>query len=68
MTICEECKEAAVTDIREVALKLGVRADRLEGLKLYQGRGCGRCNQTGYDGRCGLYEVLPVTPEIQELM
>lgn len=36
-------------------------------ITLYRGKGCSRCNNKGYKGRIGLYEVLRVTPEIQEL-
>ena len=33
-----------------------------------KGAGCERCNQTGYKGRVGLYEVMEVTDEIRELI
>ncbi|PIR42669.1 secretion system protein E [candidate division WWE3 bacterium CG_4_9_14_0_2_um_filter_35_11] len=36
-------------------------------LKLYRGKGCEKCNQTGYKGRIGIYEVLEVNNEIQKL-
>jgi type IV pilus assembly protein PilB len=37
-------------------------------LKIYKGKGCLTCNNTGYKGRIGLYEVLEVTDEIRELI
>ncbi len=36
-------------------------------ITLYRGKGCDRCNNTGYKGRMGLYEVMKVTPEIQRM-
>jgi len=38
------------------------------GVQCYQARGCPFCNQTGYWGRIGIYEVLEITPEIRELI
>ena len=35
---------------------------------LYRGPGCLKCNQSGYKGRIGLYEVLEVTPAIEQLI
>ncbi|MFA6254728.1 MAG: ATPase, T2SS/T4P/T4SS family [Patescibacteria group bacterium] len=39
-----------------------------ESLLFYRGKGCKKCNKTGYKGRIGLYEVLEITPEINELI
>ena len=37
-------------------------------MKTFKGKGCSVCNNTGYKGRIGLYEVLEVTDEIRELI
>ena len=37
-------------------------------MKTYKGQGCKTCNDTGYKGRIGLYEVLEVTDEVRELI
>ncbi len=37
-------------------------------MRLYKGKGCESCGGTGYRGRIGIYELLVVTPEIQELI
>ena len=37
-------------------------------LLFFKGKGCKKCNNTGYKGRLGIYEVLEVTPEIQTLI
>ena len=37
-------------------------------MRLFKGRGCDRCSNTGYKGRVGLYEVMEVGDEIRELI
>ncbi|HLC76381.1 MAG TPA: ATPase, T2SS/T4P/T4SS family [Candidatus Peribacterales bacterium] len=37
-------------------------------ITLYKGKGCATCGGTGYKGRVGVYELLPVTPEIEEMI
>jgi len=39
-----------------------------ENIKLARGRGCPICNQTGFKGRIAIYEIIPVTPEIEKLI
>jgi type IV pilus assembly protein PilB len=41
---------------------------KFEDLTFYHGKGCDKCNQTGYKGRLGAHEILEVTPEIQDLI
>ena len=36
-------------------------------LKLYKGKGCNECNKTGYIGRIGIFEVLPISEAIEKL-
>ena len=36
-------------------------------LEAYEPVGCGRCGNSGYEGRIGLYEVMTITPEIQTM-
>ena len=37
-------------------------------LLFYRGKGCKQCNNTGYRGRIGIYEILEITPRISELI
>ena len=37
-------------------------------MKLYKGKGCKECDNTGYKGRVGLYEVLAISEEIKDLI
>ena len=41
--------------------------DALETITFYRGKGCKRCNNSGYKGRVGVYETLEMTPEMAEL-
>jgi len=61
--ICKNCKEP-MTLSDEALADLGLPA----GVPVFKGRGCEQCGGTGYAGRQGLYEVMPMTPEIRELI
>jgi type IV pilus assembly protein PilB len=65
--ICPECKEETEVPMDKL-LSLEISDEELECVSYYQGRGCKRCNHTGYLGRVGLYEVLPLRDEIRTLL
>jgi type IV pilus assembly protein PilB len=46
----------------------GFTPDEARTVKIFKGRGCNACNNTGYKGRTGLYEVLEIDDEIRELI
>jgi type IV pilus assembly protein PilB len=65
--ICKECKEEVDPDpvlLREANIDPRV----FDGKKVFKGRGCPRCNQSGYKGRIAITEVLPVTSGIREMV
>ena len=65
--ICNYCKqEAKVTP--QILEMLQLTKEEAEGLKIYEGKGCANCNNIGYSGRTGLFEVMPVTPTIERLI
>jgi type IV pilus assembly protein PilB len=64
--ICTNCKEEAPPD-PVVIRRIGLQAKEGE-LKVFQGKGCDKCDQTGYRGRIGIYELLTVTPELTPLI
>jgi type IV pilus assembly protein PilB len=65
--ICTFCKEPA--DVPPAALVgAGFSEHESRTLKLFRGRGCDRCSNTGYKGRVGLYEVLEVDDEMREMI
>jgi len=65
--ICQFCKvEVPVT--KEVLLKLGVPEKEVGNFKIYEGKGCQECGQTGYSGRSGIFEAMQITPAIEEMI
>ena len=65
--LCENCK-APTEYPREAMLKAGFTEEQLEGnWKPYKAIGCSSCNN-GYKGRVGLYQVMPITEEIQRII
>jgi type IV pilus assembly protein PilB len=65
--ICENCKE--VSEVPEQALlDAGYTEEEAKTTKVYAGRGCGVCNNSGYKGRVGLYEAMEVTDELREVI
>jgi type IV pilus assembly protein PilB len=65
--ICKDCKKEHPTP-HEALVEIGFSAEEAKTLKTYKGRGCPTCNDTGYKGRIGLYEVMEITDEIRELI
>jgi len=65
--ICKECKED-YTPTLEMVTKAGLYVPDLGEKKFYYGKGCKACNNTGYAGRTGIYELLEVTDEIKKLI
>ncbi|MFL6239546.1 MAG: ATPase, T2SS/T4P/T4SS family [Actinomycetes bacterium] len=61
---CPSCAAAYEPDPR-VLTKLGLTAEDLAEATPLRGRGCGDCGETGYRGRTGVFEVLPVTPAMR---
>jgi type IV pilus assembly protein PilB len=49
-------------------LEVGFPSGEAEKVKTFKGRGCDKCNGTGYKGRVGLYEVLEMTDDLRELI
>jgi type IV pilus assembly protein PilB len=65
--ICQSCKEP-VDITPQALLNLGFRKDEVGTFTVYKGRGCDKCNNTGYKGRVGLVEVMIIDDEIRELI
>ncbi len=65
--ICLNCKTAFEPD--EAQLRdLRLTEEEVKGKKFYYGRGCSRCNGTGYKGRVGIFEVMVFNDEIRDLV
>ena len=65
--ICAQCKEPLQIQ-REALVEAGYTAEEAGTVVIYHGRGCGTCNNTGYKGRVGLYEVMELLDELRELV
>jgi type IV pilus assembly protein PilB len=65
--ICGECKET-ISMPTQALIDIGFSPEDAARIELRKGRGCGNCNNTGYRGRIGLYEVLELSDEIRELI
>jgi type IV pilus assembly protein PilB len=65
--ICSGCREEIVPGA-DVLADLELTSDQLAGRSFYRGRGCERCNRTGYKGRLGLFELLIMNDEIRDMV
>lgn len=61
--ICPRCKEAYMPE-PDMLIKIGLKP----GLQLYKGKGCKFCNNTGYKGRLGVYELLTPDSEVTKMV
>jgi len=65
--ICTQCTEDVETP-PQMLMQVGYAPDEVKTLRIKRGRGCERCNNTGYKGRVGLFEVLAFTDEIRDMI
>ena len=63
--LCSDCKRP-YTPEPETLRGMSVSEDEASTLTFYRAVGCDRCNHTGYKGRVGIYEVMPVTNELRK--
>jgi type IV pilus assembly protein PilB len=52
----------------EALIEVGFSKEEAKTVKIYKGKGCAKCTNTGYKGRVGLYEVMEITDDIRELI
>jgi len=65
--LCEKCKQAYTPEESEL-IEAGYAESRIPDLGVFfRPSGCQSCSNTGYRGRIGLYEVMPMTEEIERL-
>jgi type IV pilus assembly protein PilB len=65
--ICKDCKEEIQVPPQALA-DVGFPVEEAGKVRIYKGRGCPNCNNTGYRGRVGLFEVMEITDELRELI
>ena len=68
--ICPECRETFVPDPQDLKhlAELNINPDQLPDGRLSRGKGCGSCFGSGYQGRTGIYEILPVDESVREMI
>ena len=66
--ICPSCKEEVNLTAEQVGGLGDMPKELMRNIRSFRGRGCRECNNTGKSGRTGIYEVMPVTPEIEKLI
>jgi type IV pilus assembly protein PilB len=66
--ICEKCKTPVKSHNPQLLKDVGVDPDQLEGVELYQGKGCDNCSGTGFKGRVAVYEILLLDDDIRKLI
>jgi type IV pilus assembly protein PilB len=65
--VCSKCREEYVPT-KEVLDDLELSAADLKGKKFYRGSGCETCNNTGYKGRVGLFELMIMNNELRDMI
>ena len=63
--ICPDCKKEDEKVTKDQLKEIGFTLTEVETLKVYKGGGCNKCNNSGYKGRQGIYEILDINGEIQ---
>jgi type IV pilus assembly protein PilB len=65
--ICEDCR-TEFEPSPEMLMELNLRPDNVHGKKFYYGKGCSRCNNTGYRGRNGIFELVIMNDELRDMI
>jgi type IV pilus assembly protein PilB len=65
--ICTKCREETEPPL-ELLSELGVADEVTPTTKFYRGRGCDNCNNTGYKGRIGLFELMIMNDELRDMI
>ena len=65
--ICTLCKEEIIPTA-DLLADLEMTTDQLAGRKLFRGKGCDKCNRTGYKGRLGIYELMLMNDEMRDMI
>jgi len=65
--ICKECKQEIHVP-PQALIDIGITPEDAKSFKCFHGKGCATCGGTGYKGRIALYEVMPLTDNLKELV
>jgi type IV pilus assembly protein PilB len=65
--ICTVCREEIIPSA-DLLADLEMTTDQLAGRKIFRGKGCDKCNRTGYKGRLGIYELMLMNDEMRDMI
>ena len=65
--ICNNCR-TEFTPSQEVIMELGLTPEQAAAQKWFYGKGCDKCNNTGYKGRMGIYELAVMNEDLREMI
>jgi type IV pilus assembly protein PilB len=65
--LCKDCKED-LNMPSQALIDIGFAPEEANTVRVFKGRGCPNCNNTGYKGRVGLYEVMEITDALREMV
>jgi type II secretion system protein E len=66
--ICSNCSESVAPPSADIIEGLGITPEELQSANFRQGRGCDKCNNSGYKGRQGLYELFVIDENIKKMI
>lgn len=65
--VCAKCREE-VRVSSDLLFELGLDREQIEGQKFFRGAGCDGCNNTGYKGRVGLFELMILNDKVRDMI
>jgi type IV pilus assembly protein PilB len=65
--ICPNCR-ASYDPTREQLMEINLKPEDLKGRQFYYGEGCDKCNNLGFKGRTGLYELLVMNDDLRDMV
>lgn len=72
LKICPHCKEKFTPPektLKKIETTIGKLVDKpISGIDFFRAKGCDQCGDSGYKGRMGVYEILEISPKIEELL
>jgi len=66
-TLCQGCRKPETIDLNLLSEE-GIDTHRFEGQTLYRAQGCSKCQNTGYRGRMGIFEMIRVTDRVRKMI
>jgi type IV pilus assembly protein PilB len=65
--LCQKCRKPAKVPVQTL-IDIGFSPDEAKKVEIFEPAGCEKCNNTGYKGRVGLFEVMEIDEELRELI